>query len=91
MAVMGDVAVRLETSRLGGTLAAEVRGVDLNNLDAAIFGAIRAGVARAPRAGAEGTRDVTPAALAEFAARLRADETCFPKVKGEDGRQDQRA
>src|SRR5258708_12743010 len=83
MAVMeGEVAVRLETSRLGGTLAAEVRGVDLNKIDDAIFAAIRAAwlehhvlVLR--------DQEGTPAALAEFAARF-GPMNVFPKVKGED-------
>jgi len=83
MAVLeGDVAVKLETSRLGGALAAEVRGVDLNRLDDAMFAAIRKAwlehhvlVLR--------DQQVTPAALAEFAARF-GPMNVFPKVKGED-------
>ena len=82
VAMEGEVAVRLETSRLGGTLAAEVRGVDLNKIDDAIFGAIREAwlehhvlVLR--------DQKVTPAALAGFAARF-GPMNVFPKVKGED-------
>jgi len=82
VAMEGDVAVKLATSRLGGALAAEVRGVDLNRLDDAMFGAIRAAwlehhvlVLR--------DQHVTPAALADFAARF-GPMNVFPKVKGED-------
>src|SRR5258708_37461305 len=83
MAVMeGEVAVRLETSRLGGTLAAEVRGVDLNKIDDAIFAAIRAAWLEHHVLVLRG-QEVTPAALAEFAARV-GPMNVFPKVKGED-------
>src|SRR3979490_1690839 len=81
-AMAGGVAVKLETSRLGGALAAEVRGVDLNRLDDVMFAAIRKAWLEHHVWGRRDQRG-TPAALAEFAARF-GPMNVFPKVKGED-------
>src|SRR5258708_25654421 len=83
MAVMErDAAAKLETSRLGGALAAEVRGVDLNKLDDAMFAAIRKAWLEHHVLVLKG-QDATPAALAEFAARFGPMQV-YPKVEGED-------